>query len=78
MSFRKWCLFATVQIMISHFKDAQVETNQPIVFESDQVNFEISNNSIGKWDIKVVNSSVVSVSNQIPDPLDDRTHLVFR
>lgn len=48
--------------MKRHFKDAQVETDQPIVFESDQVEFRISTPS-GNWKITRLNSPVVSASN---------------
>ena len=37
-----------------------METQQPIEFESDQVEFKISNISHEKWDIKCLNSPVVS------------------
>ena len=45
--------------MVNKFKDAQFETNQPIEFEADQLKFKISNTSAGRWDVDVVNSSVV-------------------
>ena len=50
-----------MQVMINRFKDAQLETNQPIEFESDQVEFKLLNSSDGLWIVKVMNSSVVSV-----------------
>ena len=50
-----------MQVMINRFKDAQLETNQPIEFESDQVQFKLLNSSDGLWIVKVMNSSVVSV-----------------
>ena len=51
-----------MQVMINRFKDAQLETNQPIEFESDQIEFKLLNNSDGLWIVKVMNSSVVSVA----------------
>ena len=51
-----------MQVMINRFKDAQLETNQPIEFESDQVEFKLLNSSDGLWIVKVMNSSVVSVA----------------
>lgn len=40
------------------FKDAQVETDQPLEFESDQVEFKVSQPA-RKWKITRLNSSVV-------------------
>ena len=53
--------------MQSHhrFKDAQLVTDQPIAFESEQVEFQISNTS-RHWKILRINSAVVSVTNVRP------------
>lgn len=40
------------------FKDAKVETEQPLEFESDQVEFKVSQPA-RKWKITRLNSSVV-------------------
>ena len=47
--------------MNSHtrFKDAHLETNQPIEFESDQVEFKISEPNNRKWKVTKLNSAVV-------------------
>ena len=50
-----------MQVMLNYIplKDAKLETSQPIVFESDQVEFRLSKSS-RKWKITKLNSSVVS------------------
>lgn len=61
------CMLFPLKVMMtdSRFKDAQVETDQPIVFESDQIEFKFSEISNKKWEIKCLNSPVVSlISNQ--------------
>lgn len=47
-----------LQALINHFS-AQIEIDQPISFESDQIEFQISNISHEKWEIKCLNSPVV-------------------
>ena len=48
--------------MKSHdrFKDARLETDQPIVFESDQVEFQLSKPSTN-WKIVNLNSPIVNI-----------------
>ena len=46
------------------FKDAQLVTDQPITFESDQVEFQVSNQT-RNWKINRLNSPVVSDTNII-------------
>ena len=50
-----------MQTMQGHdrFKDAHLVTDQPIAFELDQVEFQISNRS-RNWKINKLNSPVVS------------------
>ena len=52
------------QVLSNHdsFKDAQLETYQPIEFLSDEVTFEISRPS-GSWKISTLNSPVVSINS---------------
>ena len=40
--------------------DAQLYTNQLIVFESNHVEFKLTSNPDGKWIIKMINSHIVS------------------
>ena len=47
--------------MINRFKDAQMVTNQPLAFDTNQVEFMISNCSANSWKITVLNSPVVSI-----------------
>lgn len=50
--------------MKQHFKDAQVVTNQPLEFESDQVEFEIhASEPNGNWKVLKMNSPIVSISH---------------
>ena len=42
------------------FKDAKLETDQPIEFESDRVEFKLSEPNNRRWKITRVNSAVVS------------------
>lgn len=64
------CYTLHVQILSTRL-NAFMETQQPIEFESDQVEFKISNIS-KKWDIKCLNSPVVSHNCYI-----DRTSCKF-
>ena len=48
--------------MKEHFQDAQLVTNQPIVFESDQVEFEVHTSEPSRnWTIQKINSPIVSI-----------------
>ena len=53
-------MFYYSQVMINRFKDAEVATDQPLVFNNDQVEFVMLNYSTNNWEVKVMNSSVVS------------------
>lgn len=46
--------------MIDRFKDAQLETDQPIEFQDDRVKFIITNRET-KWKINCLNSPVVGI-----------------
>ena len=46
------------------FKDAQLETDQPIEFEDDQVEFRLSEPN-RKWKITRLNSAVVSTVSML-------------
>ena len=45
---------------MERFKEAEFYTNQPIVFESNHVEIQMSTNPDGNWTIKTINSHVVS------------------